>query len=103
MSEEHQTKSHSELFGLDPTNNSEHEGHKEPGAPIAGTVDPTKGKDSGPGKTGGDDGSDTKVGGIAASGGGNERPGAGGSTVTPEQGSNKVGDSATGQLGGDKN
>lgn len=100
---EQQTKSHSELFGLDPTNNSEHEGHKEPGSAISGTVDPVKEKNSGPGPAGGSEGTDSKVGGVDAPGGGSERPGAGSSTVTPSQGGNKVGDSNTGVLGGDKN
>ena len=69
MSEQQQTKSHSELFGLDPTNNSEHEGHREPGAPIAGTVDPISEKNSGPGKAAGGAEAESNVGGIAGSDG----------------------------------
>ena len=94
---EQQTKSHSELFGLDPTNNSEHKGHPAPGGPIAGTIDPTKGKDDGPKPAGssGNDEKDTKVGGVDSEGdGGSERPGAGGSTLKPEQGSNKAADNS---------
>eukprot|EP00249_Psilotum_nudum_P030836 c43932_g1_i1 orf=2-247(-) len=75
-SSESQTKSHSELFGLDPNNNSETKGHKEPGSVISGTQDMTKGKDDAPGPaaSGGDD--STKVGGIAqADSDSSERPG----------------------------
>lgn len=93
-STETQTKSHSELFGLDPTNNSETEGHKEPGSVISGTQDMTKGNDKGPGPAAGAGGVDTKVGGIQqADSSSSERPGAGGSALDPSQGTNKAGDS----------
>lgn len=94
MPEEQQTKSHSELFGLDPTNNSETKGHKEPGSVISGTNDAVKGSDSkGPGPAAGSGGDDTKVGGInKADSDSSERPGAGGSTLEPSQGTNKAGD-----------
>jgi len=86
------TESHSALFGLDPQNKPTRNAASGPGFGIEGTTGVAGHKNSAPGaSTTGPAAQYTEIAGI-------ERPGAGGSTLEPSQGSNKIADESGGLL-----
>lgn len=91
------TESHSAQFGLEPQSKPTQNAGSGPGSGIEGTTGVSGHKNS---TTGGPSVPDkeTEVGGIAQPSSGTERPGAGSSTLTPSQGSNKNADDKGGLL-----
>lgn len=98
------SESHSAQFGLEPQKGPTQNAGRGPGSGIEGTTGAKGHKNSTsatPGTAGATPGAaatQSDVGGVNQPGTDNERPGAGGSIVTPSQGSNKVGDEKTGLL-----
>ena len=91
------TESHSAQFGLEPQSKPTQNAGSGPGSGIEGTTGVSGHKNS---TTGGPSAPDTQtsVGGVAQPSSGAERPGAGSSTLTPSQGSNKNADDEGGLL-----
>lgn len=91
------TESHSAQFGLEPQSKPTQNAGSGPGSGIEGTTGVKGHKNS---TTGGSSAADkqTTVGGITQPSTGEERPGAGSSTMTPSQGSNKNADESGGLL-----
>jgi len=91
------TESHSAQFGLEPQDKPTQNAGSGPGSGIEGTSGVAGHKNSSAGTTGPAD-QETNVGGFPQSGDTNERPGAGGSMLTPSQGVNKNADNSGGLL-----
>lgn len=93
------TESHSAVFGLEPQKEPTQNAGRGPGSGIEGTTGVKGHKNSTATTTGGQlPDSDASVAGIGGPGTGSERPGAGSSTLTPSQGSNKNADESGGLL-----
>lgn len=93
-----QTESHSAQFGLEPQSKPTQNAGSGPGSGIEGTTGVAGHKNSASGGPSAPD-KGTTVGGVAQPSDGAERPGAGSSTITPSQGSNKNADES-GSTGG---
>lgn len=87
-----QTESHSALFGLNPQSKPTQNAGSGPGSGIEGTTG-VKGHKNSVASSAAIPDTNTKVGGVAQPGTDHERPGAGGSMLTPSQGTNKAADS----------
>lgn len=87
-----QTESHSALFGLNPQSKPTQNAGSGPGSDIEGTTG-VKGQKNSVASSAAIPDTNTKVGGVAQPGTDHERPGAGGSMLTPSQGTNKAADS----------